>query len=265
MVLNKLFTKEYWEDILNDDRTKSSWFDFFILSLILISSLIYIFESLIISKKLFYLFGVIDYILLVIFVFEFIFRIFVNDDLKKHFSSPYTWFDFLAIFPFLFGFGNYKFLRILRFFRVFRVFKFFRYSTKYLSIKTDTKRFSIESLFVIRILFSLLLFIFITTALIFTFENKINPKINTFFDATYFTIVTIAAVGYGDITPVTFIGRNIIIITILFSLIIIPWHMGSLFKFLSVNSQKKNINCDNCDLDHHDVDSKHCRNCGSKL
>jgi voltage-gated potassium channel len=38
-------------------------------------------------------------------------------------------------------------------------------------------------------------------------EGGVNPKIHTFTDALYFSLVTASTVGYGDVTPVTGAGK----------------------------------------------------------
>ncbi|MEM0201438.1 MAG: ion channel, partial [Candidatus Micrarchaeaceae archaeon] len=46
------------------------------------------------------------------------------------------------------------------------------------------------------------------------FGNNFNEKINTMFDASYFTLITISTVGYGDIVPITPIARFFVMILI---------------------------------------------------
>jgi voltage-gated potassium channel len=46
-------------------------------------------------------------------------------------------------------------------------------------------------------------------------SGNFNVKINSALEALYFTVVTISTVGYGDITPVTPLGRIFVIILII--------------------------------------------------
>ncbi|MGC8479362.1 MAG: ion channel [Candidatus Micrarchaeia archaeon] len=46
------------------------------------------------------------------------------------------------------------------------------------------------------------------------YGNNFNVKINTPFDAAYFTLITISTVGYGDIVPITTIARLFVMVLI---------------------------------------------------
>lgn len=65
----------------------------------------------------------------------------------------------------------------------------------------------------------------------------IRCNIMPFFDAFYFTVVTIATVGYGDISPSIPPSRAVVIIFIIISLVIIPMQVNQLSVLLSITSQ----------------------------
>lgn len=115
--------------------------------------------------------------------------------------------DLLAILPL------FHELRLLRLFVVFRVFKFFRYTKSFQAFVSvlATKKFEFFILFI----FSSIV-IFVSSVLVYVMEAQ-NPKspINTLFDALYWSIVTIATVGYGDIVAVTTEGRMVAIFVII--------------------------------------------------
>jgi len=104
--------------------------------------------------------------------------------------------DLLAIIPFF---------HQLKLFILFRVFKLFRYAK---SIQTfasiiATKKFEFFTLFTFASIV-----IFVSSVLVYVMEaNNPASAINTFFEAIYWSIVTISTVGYGDITPITQEGR----------------------------------------------------------
>jgi len=123
----------------------------------------------------------------------------------KYMLTPSAIVDLLAILP------AYRPLRILRVFILFRVFKLLRY-TKSINQFVDVlvnKKFELLTLLL------LLLFIVLTSGIaIYILEAGINKNIDTLFDGIYWAIVTISTVGYGDISPVTSVGRAISILII---------------------------------------------------
>lgn len=61
--------------------------------------------------------------------------------------------------------------------------------------------------------------IFLGSLLEFLLERGSNPNIHSYWNAIYMVIITLATVGYGDVTPVTGGGRVTIIIILLFGVV----------------------------------------------
>lgn len=61
-----------------------------------------------------------------------------------------------------------------------------------------------------------------------------------FFDAFYFMIVTVATVGYGDISPRTIPSKCVVMIYILTALVLIPLQVNKLTSLLSMTSMYRN-------------------------
>jgi len=111
------------------------------------------------------------------------------------------------------------------------------FKLKYSKLKKIFKR--IRDLFfiliedpVFRIGFLIIFITFLSMILIFIVEKGKNQNIKTFFDSFWYTIVTLTTTGYGDITPVTVMGRIVGIMIMAFGLVVIGSVSGRIASFL---------------------------------
>ena len=124
----------------------------------------------------------------------------------EYMKTPLAIIDLLAILP------NFRAFRFLRIFLIFRLFKIFRYTKsikEFLSV-LEEKKFELFALFV---LFGFV--ILISSVAMYIFEVRHNNNVNNFFDAVYWSYVTIASLGYGDISPTSSEGRVVTLFLIL--------------------------------------------------
>ena len=137
--------------------------------------------------------------------------------------------DLLSILPALSILApGFKIFRLSRLFRIIRVFKFFRYSEKFELLWMVIKR---EKNVLLTVLIFCIFYIFVTGLIMFNAEPHFNPitgepTFDTFFDALYWATVTLTTVGYGDLTPVTDIGRLVSMLSSLFGVAIIALPSG---------------------------------------
>jgi voltage-gated potassium channel Kch len=119
--------------------------------------------------------------------------------------------DLLSILPSINminkGFKALKTIRLIRTFRVLRIFKSFRYS-KNIQIILQVEKNSKKAL--IAVLYLAIGYIFVCTLIIFNVEPD---SFNTFFDAIYWATISLTTVGYGDIYPITTLGRIITMVS----------------------------------------------------
>jgi hypothetical protein len=152
------------------------------------------------------------------------------DDAQDHYGWHYPYsslgiVDLVSILPFWIGlFAPIGWVHFLRAFRIFQLLKFFRYNR---SLQLVALGFYRAWPALKPLLFSHFVVGLFCTASIYEAEYEAQPeKMRDLFDAAYFTMVTVATVGYGDITPVTTLGRSITMFTFVTALAIFAGILG---------------------------------------
>ncbi len=153
-------------------------------------------------------FRVFEVFSVVIFTIEYILRLWTSEKKLKFAFSIFGIIDLVAILPFylpfLFTF-DFRFLRILRLFRMLRVFKLGRYSKSLRLISSVLKETRAELSITVFIAFILLVF---SSTLMYYVENDAQPdKFASIGHSFWWAIATLTTVGYGDIYPVTGLGK----------------------------------------------------------
>lgn len=215
-------------ELSNGDNKLSRIYDVFMMCVIIISLFPLAF------KETNDLFLIIDYITAGIFIIDYALRFITADykltigksgktnkcsggGVKPFLTYPFTPMaivDLLAILPTFSivasGFKILKLFRLLRTFRVFRVFKIVRYS-KSITVISNVIKKQKEPLFAVCVLAAA--YIVICALIIFNVEPD---TFDNFFSAIYWATVSLTTMGYGDIYPVSTIGR---IVTMLSSFV----------------------------------------------
>lgn len=120
--------------------------------------------------------------------------------------------DLLATLPFYLEFLFPEAdLRVLRTLRLIRVFKLSHYSTAiedlFQAIRDERRSF-------VAALYLLLIAVLLTSSLMYFAEHHVQPdKFGSIPDAIYWSMITLTTVGYGDVTPVTWAGRVLALVT----------------------------------------------------
>ena len=125
---------------------------------------------------------------------------------------------------------NLELLRVLRLRRVFRDATTYASFSRALGIRNINVQ--LWQLQLARVLFSLFTLNSVSTGLIYTAEHDVNPAIPDYFTALYFTISTLATLGLGDITPITWQGRLVVCGTIIAGVAIVPAQAAALVDAL---------------------------------
>ena len=174
----------------------------------------------------------IDYITVTIFILDYFLRLITADyKLKKSVVSffvypitPMAVIDLISILPSITilnsSFRLLKLFRLLRTLKVLRAFKFLRYSKSF-DIITNVFRKQKKVLSAVATM--AVAYILISALVIYNVEPE---SFETFFDAIYWATISLTTVGYGDIYPITTIGRIVTMISSAFGIAIIALPSG---------------------------------------
>lgn len=190
----------------------------------------------------------IDRIAVVVFIIDYFLRWITSDfKLNKKWASfilypitPMAILDLLCILPSLnilqSGFKMLKVFRLFRTLRVFRVFKAVRYSKSIRLIKGVFKKQK-KPLITVGLLACA--YILISALVVFNVEPD---SFENFFDAVYWATVSLTTMGYGDIYPVTTVGRAVTMVSSIFGIAIIALPSGIITAgFMEeLNAEKEN-------------------------
>ncbi|SEA09562.1 voltage-gated potassium channel [Pseudobutyrivibrio sp. ACV-2] len=173
---------------------------------------------------------IIDVFTSVLFLIDYIARVYTADYKMgyKHYRAyiayiftPLAIFDFLSIVPVIYVFLPVSSLiGLLRLFRVFRVLKLVRYSKTMVIIANVVRKVKKQ---LMAVLILITVYIFVSAMLVFQLEPDL---FNNFFDALYWATISITTIGYGDISPVTPVGRLITMISALVGMAVIALPTG---------------------------------------
>ena len=162
--------------------------------------------------------------------------------------SPMAIVDLVSILPSLSivntGFKLLRILRMIRALRVVRVFKAMRYSRSF-EIIGDVLHSSKESLVAVCVLAGG--YIIISALVIFNVEPN---SFKSFFDAVYWATVSLTTVGYGDIYPVTTVGRIVTMVSSLFGVAVVALPAGIITAgYMNELEKRKEDAGDECDTE----------------
>ncbi len=213
------------EPVGNDNKL-SNIYDFIMMTTIVVSIIPLAF------KETNAFFQWIDYITVSIFILDYLFRLLTADyKLEKSVVSffvypltPMAIIDLVSILPSLTvlnsSFRLLKLFRLLRTLKVLRAFKFLRYSKSFDIISNVFKK---QKKVLSAVATMAVAYVLISALVIYNVEPE---SFDTFFDAIYWATISLTTVGYGDIYPVTTIGRIVTMISSVFGIAIIALPSG---------------------------------------
>ena len=224
-----------------DDNLFSKIYDVFIMMAIVVSIIPLAF------KQTNVIFNILEYVTVSIFVIDYALRL-LTADLKLNKSTlsffiypitPMAVIDLLSILPSLTmvnsGLKLLRLFRLLRALKVFRTLKFLRYSKSFEIIVGVFKK---QKRVLSAVATMAIAYILVSALLIYNVEPE---SFESFYDAIYWATVSLTTVGYGDIYPVTAIGRFVTMVSSVFGIAIIALPSGVITAgYLAEVNEKNN-------------------------
>lgn len=258
------------EVIYESETPAGKAFDVALLAFIMISIIIVMLDSV---KSLHDEYGGIFYIIewffTGIFTLEYILRLICIRRPLKYVFSILGIIDLLAIIPsylsvIFIGSQSLLVFRALRLLRVFRIFRLVHFVSEMrfltVAIFGSLRKISIFILFVMTT-------VVILGSVIYLVEGEENG-FTSIPQSVYWAIVTITTVGYGDIAPVTPLGKFIasFIMLLGYGIIAVPTGIVTTEMALASRSRKQdNRACTSCGREGHDEDARYCKYCSAEL
>ncbi|HMO39582.1 MAG TPA: ion transporter [Saprospiraceae bacterium] len=196
----------------------SWWVDIFIIALIVLNVLAVILESVdSILVAYSFQFAWFEIFSVAIFTIEYLLRLWTAN-LEPGYEKPLTGrlryaltplalIDLLAILPFYLMFMgmDLRLLRLLRLFRMFRLFKIARYISALRLINQVVKQKREE--LSISLFLTLFILLMVSTVMYYV-ENRAQPEqFSSIPETMWWGIATLTTVGYGDVYPITGLGK----------------------------------------------------------
>ena len=255
-----MFKKRIWEilEISKENDKQSKYFDYFISILILLNVVAIILEtekSLAIDYKAFFMY----FELFSIFIFsvEYLLRfwscvsveVYKNPVIGriKYLFSPMAIIDLIAIAPFYMTFfvADARILRLLRLLRLLRITKHFRFSKTFQIIISTIEKKKEELLSALLLMLCLLL---VCSTGVYFAENEAQPeKFSSILASMWWAVATLTTVGYGDIFPITSLGKIFGSISAIFGVGLFAIPAGLLASGFSDDNETVNKNCPHCE------------------
>lgn len=261
--------------LLHPELGHSKWdklINGFIISLILLNVIAVMLETVhAIHDPYAHLFRYFDVVSVLIFTIEYVLRVWscVQEDRYKHpisgrlkyMLSISALVDLLAILPFYLHAIIGMDLRVLRIFRLARFLRLFRLTSYMKATRIVVNVFRSRKNELILSLVLAIFLIIVSSSMVYFAEHLVQPEVFSSIPKTiWWSVITLTTVGYGDMVPVTDLGRFLTGVLLLTGVAIFALPAGVITAGFLEESRKQNhhrINCPHCGAllpDHYHAD-----------
>jgi voltage-gated potassium channel len=268
---NKQLKRRIYKIIFQADTPAGKLFDVVLIWSIILSVVLVIIESVHkYSNDYQPIFTVGEWVFTILFLLEYVCRIYVIRRKAAYIFSFFGIIDLLSVLPTMIsllipGAQYLMVIRILRLLRVFRVFKLAGYISE---AEVLRKALIASSRKIFVFLSTIAVLVVVIGSIMYVIEG---PK-HGFTDiptSIYWAVVTLTTVGYGDISPQTGIGMFFASIVMVMGYAIIAVPTGIMTVELSNLGREKTKTttrvCTNCLREGHDHDAIFCKFCGERI
>lgn len=255
----KKFKKRVFDIIQIGSKTDfvSKAFDIFIVFMIFLNIFVSFFDTFEQASKYKNEIFIIETVTSVIFLIEYILRLWTADylnpgkgEIKARLLFVFSFYgiiDLLSFLPFFLPFFVPSGMVAFRVFRVIRIFRLFRINKQYdaYNVIADVIKEKSSQLFSSMII--ILMLMVASSMLMYNFEHSAQPEaFKNGFSGIWWSVSTLLTVGYGDIYPVTTLGRAMAIVIAFLGvgLVSIPTGIisaGFVEQYTRVRNDKKDI------------------------
>lgn len=203
-----------------------------------------------------------------LFTIEYLLRLYSVRAPGKYATSFFGIVDLVAVLPtylsLIFpGAQAFLVIRILRLLRIFRVFKIASYLNEsralWVAIKASSRK-------ILVFLFAILNIVVVTGTIVYLVEGP-ERGFTSIPASVYWAVVTLTTVGYGDLVPLTTVGRFLSMVLMLtgYGIIAVPTGIVSAEVVQVARGRISTQACPSCGAEGHQHDAVHCRKCGTRL
>ena len=273
----RINSKHDWKDklyiiIFRANTPAGRLFDLVLLLAIFLSVIVILLDSvpyihIRYGNKLF----VLEWFFTILFTIEYLLRIII---IKRKFSYIFSMLgiiDLLSILPAFMSifYSSYQFFLVLRSIRILRIFKIlnihsFLSAGNYISkaLQNSYRKILLFMMFIV-------LFVIIVGSVMYIVE-KDTPGFESIPNSIYWAVVTITTVGYGDVSPITPLGKFFSVIVMLcgYSILAVPTGIVSseMYKFRNAEEESETgKSCARCGQKSSRKNSRYCDKCGERL
>lgn len=209
-----------------------------------------------------------EWVFTILFLAEYILRIVCSPKPQKYIFSFFGVVDLLAILPTFIAIAvpavqPLIVIRALRLLRIYRILKLYHFIQEG-NVLLIALRNSFRKIFIFMVF--ILILVLLLGSIMYVVEGSENG-FNSIPLSIYWAVITLTTVGYGDIVPITDLGKFIATFIMLlgYSIIAIPTGIVSAEITKRRGNKIQTRICPNCEESEHQRDAHFCKNCGCEL